>query len=157
MFELQIPGFKEIKIEYLVFDLNGTLTVDGAIDDEITFLVNMVSEIYGLKVYIATAATRGIPLNIAKKLNAEIKVVKANEAEEKVKFITELGSNRVCAIGNGANDVLMLKEAALSICVLGEEGAYPEAIYVSDIVVKSINDALKLFLHPKRLLATLRK
>jgi soluble P-type ATPase len=48
-----------------------------------------------------------------------------------------------------------LKEAGLGIAVLGDEGMSVSAMKNADIVVKSIFDALDLFLKPKRLLATL--
>jgi len=68
-----------------------------------------------------------------------------------------LGKEKCVAIGNGANDVLMLKQSAIGICVIGKEGASSEAVQHSDIVVYDINDALDLLLNPKRIIATLRK
>lgn len=156
MFEVKVPGFGDLKINFVVFDLNGTLTTDGQVSDEVAFLAGMLKEMYGFKYFIVTAATRGIPEDVARKIGAEIRVVEGNENEEKKRFVEELGREYVCAIGNGANDISMLDAAALGICVIGSEGASPQALLHSDIVVKSIEDALKLFLHPKRLVATLR-
>jgi len=51
----------------------------------------------------------------------------------------------------------MFKEAALSICILGEEGTAVNALLNAHIIVNNINDALDLFLFPKRLVATLRR
>jgi soluble P-type ATPase len=62
----------------------------------------------------------------------------------------------VLAIGNGANDAVMLREAALGIGVIGEEGCASSLIKEADLIVKSINDALGIVLHPERLVATLR-
>jgi soluble P-type ATPase len=50
----------------------------------------------------------------------------------------------------------MLKTAALGICILGDEGTSVKAMMNADVMVKSINDAFRLFLHPKRLIASLR-
>ena len=50
----------------------------------------------------------------------------------------------------------MLKASKLSICVIGDEGAYGPNIAVSDIIVTNINDGLDLILQPNRLIATLR-
>jgi soluble P-type ATPase len=61
------------------------------------------------------------------------------------------------AIGNGNNDQIILKEAALGIAVLGDEGVAASAMKSADIVVKSIHNALDLFLKPKRLIATLKE
>ncbi len=59
------------------------------------------------------------------------------------------------AIGNGNNDQLILKEAALGIAVMGDEGMSVSTLESADIVVKNISHALDLFLKPKRLIATL--
>jgi soluble P-type ATPase len=60
-------------------------------------------------------------------------------------------------IGNGSNDQLILKEAGLAIAVLGDEGVSVSAMKHADVLVKSISDALDLFLKPKRLIATLKE
>jgi soluble P-type ATPase len=156
MFVVSIPGFADLKIRYLVLDLNGTLVNDGVLEEETAFLAKLVRDTYNLKLYIVTAATRGLPVEIAKKIDAEIKVIEGEEALEKEKFVLSLGSENVCAIGNGSNDALMLKTAALGICILGDEGTSVKAMMNADVMVKSINDAFRLFLHPKRLIASLR-
>ncbi len=156
MFKLKIPGFGDLRIRYIVLDLNGTIAVDGRIDEEFVYLARTVKQIYSIKYVILTAGTRTIPQNAINDLNAEIFVISGDEAKAKKLKVIELGATEVCAVGNGANDELMLKVARLGICVVGEEGASPKALVSSDIVVKDIKDAMKLFLHPKRLLATLR-
>ncbi len=50
----------------------------------------------------------------------------------------------------------MLKEAALGIGVIGEEGCSNTLIKEADLVVKNVADALNIILHPERLVATLR-
>jgi soluble P-type ATPase len=50
----------------------------------------------------------------------------------------------------------MLREAALGIGVIGEEGISSSLIKEADIIVNDIVDAIGLVLHPERLLATLR-
>jgi soluble P-type ATPase len=50
----------------------------------------------------------------------------------------------------------MLKEAALGIAVIQEEGGAIKTLLAADIVMRSILDALDLLLHPLRLTATLR-
>jgi phosphoserine phosphatase len=68
----------------------------------------------------------------------------------------KMGAENVVAIGNGVNDSLMLKKAALGIVVIGGEGAAQKTIKEADIVVKDIHDALGLLLNRLRLIATLR-
>jgi len=156
MFEIDIPGFKRLKIKYLVLDLNGTLTIDGELNEEVADLIRLLKSTYDLEVYVLTAATRGNPEGIAEKLQAKVEIVRGSETEAKRKIVEELGAESVCAVGNGANDAGMLEVAALGICVLQSEGAALQALLHGDVVVSSIYDALRLLLHPYRLIATLR-
>ncbi len=49
-----------------------------------------------------------------------------------------MGTEHTVAIGNGSNDVLMLKESAIGICVVGGEGASTAALLSADVVVNDI-------------------
>jgi P-type E1-E2 ATPase len=80
-----------------------------------------------------------------------------NEAEQKADLIRSLGKDQTAAIGQGANDSAMLKEAALGICLLSKEGTAVSSILAADIVVPDIQSALELFLKPPRLTATWRQ
>jgi len=71
--------------------------------------------------------------------------------------VLKKGKNNTVSIGNGCNDVSMLKESTIGICIVGGEGASAEAMMASDLVVATINDALDLLLKPDRLRATLRR
>ncbi|AAB98055.1 hypothetical protein MJ_0073 [Methanocaldococcus jannaschii DSM 2661] len=83
-----------------------------------------------------------------------------SEKIAKLKILEELKkenpNKKIIAIGNGNNDELLLKNADLGICVIGDEGAWSKTILSSDIVVKDINDALDLLLNENRLKATSR-
>jgi P-type E1-E2 ATPase len=79
------------------------------------------------------------------------------EDEQKAALVRDLGAASVVAVGNGANDALMLKEAALGIAVIEGEGASVAAVVNADVVCRSIRHALDLLLHPRRLSATLRR
>jgi soluble P-type ATPase len=63
-------------------------------------------------------------------------------------------------VGNGRNDQLMLKEAALGIAVILEEGAAAATLNATlnaaDVVCTHIVSALELLTNPLRLMATLR-
>jgi soluble P-type ATPase len=59
-------------------------------------------------------------------------------------------------VGNGRNDRLMLKAAALGIAVLQKEGAAASALAAADLVLPNITDALDALEHPLRLIASLR-
>ena len=61
------------------------------------------------------------------------------------------------AIGNGSNDVAMLRDAGLGLAVLGPEGLALDALTAADLVVPDIVAALELLEDPARLVATLRR
>ena len=63
----------------------------------------------------------------------------------------------VVAIGQGANDRLMLETAAIGICVLSQEGTAVATLLSADIVVPDILSALEMIEKPLRMVATLRQ
>ena len=156
MIEISIPGWGDMEIENIVLDLNGTIATDGIIPSEVKEKINSLS--HGVKIYILTADTQGTAGEESSDVKAELlKVSEKDSTEVKLRVMESLDPTRTVAIGNGNNDQLILKEAALSIAVLGDEGASFSAIKNADIIVKNISDALDLFLKPKRLIATLRE
>jgi soluble P-type ATPase len=74
----------------------------------------------------------------------------------KLAYIERLGARKTACIGNGRNDRLMLKEAALGIAVVQGEGAASETLLAADVVCPDILSALALLRDPLRLKATLR-
>lgn len=78
------------------------------------------------------------------------------QAEAKKSLVERLGPGITVSIGNGRNDRLMLKAAALGIVVVQAEGAAAETVLSAQVVCTDILDALDLLLHPLRLVATLR-
>lgn len=62
----------------------------------------------------------------------------------------------VVAIGNGRNDELMLKAAAVGIAILGPEGVAREAQQAADLLAPDPISGLELLFHANRLKATLR-
>lgn len=50
----------------------------------------------------------------------------------------------------------MLREAALSIAVMDQEGAYGKVMREADLCTGCIEDALDLLIYPKRIIAGLR-
>lgn len=156
MINIVIPGWGDMEIENLVIDLNGTLSIDGGISPEVKERLDTLSK--DLNIYILTADTQGTAEQMVSDLEVTlVKVPEEGSTEAKLKFLESIDPSRTIAIGNGNNDRLMLKEAALGILVLGEEGVSVSALKDSDLLVKSITDALDLFLKPKRLMATLRE
>src|SRR5205823_98586 len=112
-----------------------------------------------LTVHLVSADTHGRLDEIGQQLGLTAIHLRPGEPEpeQKAAYIRQLGTASVVAIGNGANDVDMLREAVLGIVVLGPEGTAVEAFLVADVLSASISDALDLLTNPKRLIATLRR
>ena len=156
MIKLDIPGRGVFEFENIVLDLNGTLSVDGKIHSKARDKINVLAK--RAKIYVLTADTRGRAEQILEKLKAETMLLSGdNTSREKVEFIQTIGANRTVAIGNGYNDHLMVKEAALGLCIIGREGASAETVKRSDVVFQDVLDALDFLLRPMRSGATLRQ
>ena len=156
MIELTIPGRGELRIQHLVTDVNGTLAVDGQL------IEGLVKRIGGLRdrlsIHMITADTHGRQATIDQQLAlTATRLERGNEAAQKAEFVRALGADTVVAIGQGANDAAMLKEAGLGICVMSKEGVAIETLRSADILVPDIFSALDLLDKPVRIIATLRK
>jgi soluble P-type ATPase len=145
-----------MEVENLVLDLNGTLATDGKIPPEVK---KRISSLAGrVRIYVLTVDTQGTATEEVREMKVElIKVEEKESKKEKFNFLKSLDLEKTVAMGNGNNDELILKEAALGIAILGDEGVSLTALKQADIMVKSISDALDLLLKPKRLMATLRE
>ena len=156
MIELTIPGRGELRIEHLVTDVNGTLALDGILPDGLAKRIGLLRD--RLQIHLLTADTHGRQAVIDGQLNlTAIRIKGGNEAEQKADYVNNLGADSVIAIGQGANDASMLKQAALGICILSQEGVAVETLLAADLLVPDIFAALDLFEHPLRLIASLRK
>jgi P-type E1-E2 ATPase len=156
MIEIKVPGRGVYLLEHLVLDVNGTIAVDGRL---IEGVAGRLAELRGsIQIHLLTADTRGQQKVIDAQLGIKAaRISPESEVAQKAAFVVELGSDGVCAVGNGANDAGMLREAKLAIAVLGEEGLALEALDAADLVVPHVNAALDLLLKPLRLVATLRR
>jgi soluble P-type ATPase len=155
MIEVNVPGYKSIRLEHLVLDHNGTLAVDGIL---ITGVKTCLEELSGkLKVHVVTADTFGKARAQLEGMPCDLTVLPPGEQDQgKLAFVQSLGSHHTACIGNGRNDRLMLKEAALGIAVILAEGAAGVTVAAADVVCVGIVQALELLLNPLRLTATLR-
>jgi soluble P-type ATPase len=147
----------------IILDLNGTIATDGIIKDSTKEKIKELRKYH--EIFILSADTFGTLKDIERELGIKgIKINKENFESEKIakneilKEIREKYKNeKIIAFGNGANDELLLKNADLGICVLGNEGAWTKTLLNSNIVVKDIDDGLDLILKEKRLKATIRE
>jgi P-type E1-E2 ATPase len=156
MIEIDIPGYTILRLHHLTLDVNGTIAKDGClIEGTRELLAKLRQEI---SIHLITADTHGRLEDIRRDLNVTaLQIPAQSQASAKLDYIQRLGEESVVAIGNGANDAAMLKRAALSMVVVGPEGAAVEAMLEADIAVRDIRSALELLLYPKRLIATLRR
>jgi P-type E1-E2 ATPase len=156
MLKVQIPGRDELVIQNILLDVNGTLALDGELVEGVTERTERLRQ--QARLVILTADTHGGATRLGEVLGLEVVVLSPGDgASQKLEFLLDLDAHSSAAVGNGTNDVLMLEQSALGICVVGKEGASTEALLKSDIVVTDIRDALDLFLNPRRIAATLRK
>jgi len=154
--ELDVPGWGARKFEHLVLDFNGTLAEDGKLVEGVEDRLPLLC--LRLRLHICTADTFGTAAAETRRFDAALKLLKPTvQDEQKAELVRHLGPLKTVAIGNGRNDVLMLREAALGIAVLGREGMSPDLVESADVVCLDVVDALDLLLQPKRLVATLRK
>jgi soluble P-type ATPase len=144
-----------LHLEHVVLDYNGTLAKDGVLKDEVKTLFEPLIKRY--RIHVITSDTFGSVTSQLKDFDVNIKVLTSGDhTAEKAAYIQALDAAKCVAIGNGANDAKMLREAVLGIALMGDEGCATQTLLNSQITCKSIKEALELLLYEKRLIATLR-
>lgn len=152
---IEIPGYKSLELKYLVLDYNGTIAVDGSIPQPVRDRICALAR--ELEIYVLTADTHGTAEEMCADLPVKILTFPNDSAmQEKYRILQGLDADACVAMGNGRNDLLLCRSAALSVAVIGAEGTYGRILLESDICVTSIEDGLDLLLKPKRLIASLR-
>jgi len=153
--EVVIPEWKTIRIENVLFDMNGTLAVGGKIAPSTRERLARLADV--VQVYVMSADTHGTLEDELSGLPLTVKRVGPGiGASQKRAFLEELGPDHTVAVGNGRNDVAMLQGAVIGIVIIGLEGAAQPALLAAELVFPSIDAALDCLLMPKRLVATLR-
>jgi len=156
MHKIEIPNYKTVTLEHIVLDYNGTIAKDGKLKTEVKNLLPQLCERY--TVHVITADTFGSVKAELKGFDVTVTVLTTDDhTQEKATYIEQLGKAESVAIGNGNNDIEMLKSAVLGIAVVGDEGCATTTMLQSDITTTSIENALMLLLNEKRLVATLRR
>ena len=155
MIRFSIPGFRVLRLERLVLDYNGTLAVDGKLVGGVAPRLRRLSA--QLEIHVVTADTFGRAREALAGLPCKVQVLpKSGQDAAKLAYVRRLGARGCACIGNGRNDRLMLRAAALGIAVVLAEGASTETVAAARVVTTSITDALDLLIRPLRLVATLR-
>lgn len=156
MIEIQIPGYDPpMRLHHVVLDYNGTMACEGRLIHGVKDRLVALST--RLDVHVLTADTFGSVREAIDGIPCQLTIIpREDQAQAKESYVEQLGFDGAVCIGNGRNDRLMLKEAALGIAVLQAEGAATEAVLAADVLVSDILHALDLLLYPLRLTATLR-
>ena len=155
MIQVAIPGRGALNLEVLVLDYNGTLALDGQMFESVRESISRLSPF--LEIHILTSDTFGTVEQQCTGLPVQVKSLESTDhTQEKADYLLQFGSREIVAIGNGANDQLMLEHATLGIAVIGFEGASIQTLQSADLVVNNIEDGFGLLLVTHRLKATLR-
>ena len=155
MLKIDIPGYGPVKLEYLVSDFTGTLSVDGRLVPGLKEKMHSTSKL--LNIHILTADTFGMAMAELKGISCETHIITGRDHDvQKELYLKKLGAENVVALGNGINDRKMLRLAKIGIAVCLNEGCAKDAFSASDLLVTSALDAFDLLLNTKRLTATLR-
>ena len=153
--KITVPGYDDLELEHLVLDYNGTLACDGKLLDGVGEILRRLSK--KIKIHVVTADTFGhVNLELVDVPCSITILPMGSQDEGKREYIIGLGPDVTVCMGNGRNDKLMLKEAALGIAVIMGEGAARGTLLVADVICTDIISALELLENPLRLTATLR-
>ena len=155
MLEIDMPGGKILRLSHLILDYNGTIAMDGSLLAGVAVRLEMLA--HKMDIHIITADTFGSVRSQVAGLPVQLAVIGLkNQDQAKADYLDALGASNSVTLGNGRNDSLMLKQAALGLAVVQSEGAATAALLAADVVTPGIIEALDLLLYPDRLRATLR-
>ncbi len=155
MLEIDIPGFGPVRLDHLVSDFTGTLSLDGrllpGVRDRLTAIAGF------MRIHILTADTFGMARAELAGIPCEMMLLTGGDHDvQKEEYVRRLDAARVFAFGNGNNDRRMLKAARVGVAVSQGEGCSVEALCAANVQVTDAGIGLDLLLHPQRLKATLR-
>jgi P-type E1-E2 ATPase len=148
-----IPKGETLEINTIVLDLNGTLTVKGILENSTIELIKQLQN-NSFRLVLISGDIRGNAKTIAKKLGMDLYL--GSTSDEKAAQMQQFDKNKTAAIGNARIDIGTFENAVLSIATLQSEGIHTAIINHVDIIVPSIDDALRLFIDKKSLEGTLR-
>ena len=154
MISILRPGMESLDIHFVLIDFEGTLAMDGRVHPKAKDKVNLLSK--RATIYILTKSNREKVEETLRKMKVEILyVTEGDSSQQKLNVLQRLGPHQTAVIGNGLDDVRIVEQAGLGICVIGKEGSSAEAVAKADLVVTNVVDALDFLLKPLRQRATL--
>lgn len=154
MILIERPGQEALQIDHLLIDFEGTLAMDRRVHPKAKDKINLLSK--RLKIYIFAKEEKERVEEVLRRVRAEIVFLnQGDSSKQKLEFLNSLGGFRTAVIGNGVDDLPMLKEAALGMVILGKEGTSGALIQVANLIFTNVIDALDFLLKPLRQRATL--
>jgi len=158
--QVEIPGSGPLRIEVVVTDYSGTLSCGGRLTPGVEERLTRLSQQVEIRVLTsdtfstARTALEGLPV-VLHILDGE------HHHLQKRDYVTARSDPaRVAALGNGANDRLMLRAVrdagGLAVAVDNGEGCSMEAASGAHLLIHGATNALDLLLEPNRLKASLR-
>ncbi len=99
MFELGVPGFGSVRLEHLVTDFTGTLSVNGRLVPGVRERLERIAAM--LKVHVLTADTFGMARAELQGIDCEVHILTGEDHDvQKEDFVRALGASSVIALGN---------------------------------------------------------
>jgi soluble P-type ATPase len=160
--EIAMPHFAEpLRMERVVCDYTGTLACGGKLVAGVTERLRALME--RVEVDVVTSDTRGTAHAELAAVPLEPRILAPGKRHDvqKRNYANKWKPARIAAIGNGNNDVLLLRTVrlagGLAIAVDNGEGCAVRAMQNASVFVVGMVNALELLLDPVRLVATLRR
>lgn len=151
--KIKLPGRGLTEIDNIVFDFNGTLAKNSKLTGDAKDLIEKFQS--RINIYIATSDIFG---NVKDELkDLKVNIIDTKTGAEKLAFIMKLGYTKTIAVGNGNNDILMLKKAVVGICINGLDGTTPECVSNSNIVINDVKNIVNLLENENLILSILQK
>lgn len=149
---VDVPGREPLHLTHLILDFTGTLSLDGQLLPGVADRLIALGET--MTITVLTADTFG---TAAKQLEGLVTLHHIQTGSDKADFMAGLPRAATVAVGNGRNDVAMVRMAAVGVAVVGPEGCAGELVAAADVVCRDILDVFDLLREPLRLKATLRE
>lgn len=154
--KLTVQGRAPLVLNRVLMDFNGTLAKDGQLVTGVASRLHALSR--ELSLHVLTGDLHGSARQALSAISCTVDIVSPeNQAIAKAQVLDQFGTAGSVVIGNGLNDVMILRNATLSIAVDNGEGLAVEAMMAADIVCHGIVPTLDLLLNPSRLVGTLRR
>jgi soluble P-type ATPase len=156
---IEIPGFGDRTIRTLVSDYTGTLSGGGKLSPGVRERLLRLDPL--IDIHVLTSDTFGTVRNEFANVPVAIQVLDGDRHDlKKQDFVQSLDRQSVFALGNGANDRLMLRVVrdggGIAVAVDNGEGCSTDAIAGANLLIHGAANALDLLLEPRALKAGLR-